>query len=501
MSVSNGQLANETTFNTRLMSRTVDTSTVGRVDLSNALAASGTAVSNIQREHNGSASYTGRALNGAKDEKPAWTSNVVGTSTDSLFARAVALTAKFILATGHAHDGTEGNGAVVVAASIGSVPLRGFFREGTALTGATGSSTTITTEMSGKTASSGSTVAGVPVSSPYNRAVLFDQNGSEGHDYIQDGAGRIVYGRVTEAAGVWTLSYYVNNAGVETAHTLSGATNIRWFYQELFNPLGSTVPVYSEMAHIPSENATADVVDATSSQAGKVSTSAQTFGGAKTFAAQQVLELGTLFKHQSSPSNPAAGYLALFAKSDNKLYTRTSAGVEAAVGSGAGGGGSALEWRLRTNAPLEAQVSGMDVLDFEYLSSQEIWAHIRVPDSYTAGSQIKLVGGLFATSVTSNKVRFKATAYLIEPAGTVLGTHSNSYNSTNAEVTAAGVASTITAIGDVDLTNASGEINSVAVAAGDIILIKLIRDSANESASAAADARLLRDSFTPSFGT
>jgi hypothetical protein len=40
------------------------------------------------------------------------------------------------------------------------------------------------------------------------------------------------------------------------------------------------------------------------------------------------------FTHQASPANPAAGLLALFAKSDNRFYTRTSAGVETALGSG-----------------------------------------------------------------------------------------------------------------------------------------------------------------------
>lgn len=39
--------------------------------------------------------------------------------------------------------------------------------------------------------------------------------------------------------------------------------------------------------------------------------------------------------HIATPSNPSAGYLKLFAKSDNKLYKLTSAGVESAVGGGA----------------------------------------------------------------------------------------------------------------------------------------------------------------------
>lgn len=40
------------------------------------------------------------------------------------------------------------------------------------------------------------------------------------------------------------------------------------------------------------------------------------------------------FTHQASPANPAAGLLSVFAKSDNRLYTRTSAGIETALGAG-----------------------------------------------------------------------------------------------------------------------------------------------------------------------
>ena len=39
-----------------------------------------------------------------------------------------------------------------------------------------------------------------------------------------------VYGRLTEAAGVYTLTYYYNLAGVETAYTFGVATNIDFIY-------------------------------------------------------------------------------------------------------------------------------------------------------------------------------------------------------------------------------------------------------------------------------
>lgn len=75
------------------MDKNEDTFTVGKVDLQNPdTAESGGNVTNVQRELNGSASFTGRTVDGAKDEIPAWLDNSVGTSGDNLKERADALT-------------------------------------------------------------------------------------------------------------------------------------------------------------------------------------------------------------------------------------------------------------------------------------------------------------------------------------------------------------------------------------------------------------------------
>lgn len=90
--ITNGQLANQTSFNNAFVSRTVNTSTVGKLDLNNAAAESGTAISNSQRELNSLASFLGKALNIAKDALPSWTSDDVGTLSDDIFERVDALT-------------------------------------------------------------------------------------------------------------------------------------------------------------------------------------------------------------------------------------------------------------------------------------------------------------------------------------------------------------------------------------------------------------------------
>jgi hypothetical protein len=69
-------------------------------------------------------------------------------------------------------------------------------------------------------------------------------------------------------------------AGVETAYTFAVSSDVRYYYQEIFNPMGGNAPVYSEFASIPSDNATADILTATTTIQGKVqlATTAQPVG-------------------------------------------------------------------------------------------------------------------------------------------------------------------------------------------------------------------------------
>jgi len=92
MSVSNGQPADQNTFNDAFASKTDDNTMVGNQDLNDADVASGTQVTNVQREHNSIASYVGKTINAIKNALPLWVSGAVGTGTDDLTQRAEALT-------------------------------------------------------------------------------------------------------------------------------------------------------------------------------------------------------------------------------------------------------------------------------------------------------------------------------------------------------------------------------------------------------------------------
>ena len=96
MSISDGDPANQTITNAAFVSRTTDSNTTAKIDLENVDALSGASTFNIQREFNSEASYTGKSLNSAKDDKPTYSSDAATgvTPKEDLTARAGALTAQ-----------------------------------------------------------------------------------------------------------------------------------------------------------------------------------------------------------------------------------------------------------------------------------------------------------------------------------------------------------------------------------------------------------------------
>lgn len=167
------------------------------------------------------------------------------------------------------------------------------------------------------------------------------------------------------------------------------------------------------------------------------------------------------------------------------------------LGSGSGGGGSFI-WELNEPiSPIESIENGIALYDFDFESEMAMTAFVTVPTSYTAGDQIKLLNALFASASASGNVLFTCETTLFK-AGENPFTDVNTHTSTNTELTLS-AANELTAIGDIDLTSATGEINSIAVAAGDVLKIRLKRDNANETSSASDDARFIKYSSSVSF--
>jgi hypothetical protein len=400
MPIVDGTAVDAANTNAQKLDKVSDDTAVGKITLSNVDAVSGSSVTNLQREHNSAASFMGKALNSAKDDLPAWTANNGLTSTDDLFERTDALSAKFHQSSGHAHTGAAGDAPPVDFSDLAGTQLIGYAVQGTNITGASGTSDDVSSLLTGETPSTAQNVEGIVVNAPHNYIHIFDTS----HDAIFDGSGNKVYGRLTESSGVWTLSYYSNVAGTETAYSFAAPTDLVWYYQQLFTE--SDRPVYSDIFEVRSDevapiaptpgldevlavdNSTGgtdidmdggslldaefvevqEIATPAAPGANKVRVYAKSDGklykmaddsieeqvGSPQSLADTLLEgnsagasdidlndnalLKVEFmdgKHITTPANPAAGYVRLYFKSDDKLYKITSAGVESEVGASA----------------------------------------------------------------------------------------------------------------------------------------------------------------------
>jgi hypothetical protein len=264
MGVVDGQAVSATVTNPAFINKNTN-DTMANI-LSFARALSGATISDIQAAVNKLYTATGASESATGTLYNATASTII--NGDSHLTALTELANKFDPSTGHKHTGAAGDGTPVNAVNIAAVPLLGYIQLGSQISSATGTSTDITSLMSGKSASTNSTTPGVSTTSPNNKVNLFYISGVNGGQDIVDANGNLVYGRVTFSAGTWTLSYYSLVSSTETAYSFSGSPNLKWYYQELFNPL-SAPSVYAEELQLKSSNSTSNIIQATSSLYGK----------------------------------------------------------------------------------------------------------------------------------------------------------------------------------------------------------------------------------------
>lgn len=172
------------------------------------------------------------------------------------------------------------------------------------------------------------------------------------------------------------------------------------------------------------------------------------------------------------------------------LITGVSPNVFAVVGGGGGGGGS-LKWRAGATdpSPVEEIEFDQDVFKFVAGDGQTLLAIVRVPASYNAGSPISMDMDFYSPS-TSNNFQFSTVSTLIRTGTDAVSSTTNQNTSTPAALTNSGAANKLRSI-TFELSNSTGLINSVAVAAGDEIRIKLTRSAVDTDT---ADVRMVPDS-------
>jgi hypothetical protein len=117
---------------------------------------------------------------------------------------------------------------------------------------ADGASDDVSTEMSGQTAGGSVSQEGIVTGNPANWVIIKE---ADTNDDLVDAQGNKVYGRITESSGTWTLTYYSNVAGTETAYTEFSSKNISWWVQKIYNL--SNVPVYDPIFSVPKDQVAA----------------------------------------------------------------------------------------------------------------------------------------------------------------------------------------------------------------------------------------------------
>lgn len=146
-------------------------------------------------------------------------------------------------------------------------------------------------------------------------------------------------------------------------------------------------------------------------------------------------------------------------------------------------------------APIPSYEYDEQVYLFEQGASQSLTMWIKVPAWYRAGTQINLRACHYSPA-SSNNFKFQTTAYLVRKNVDAITSTTNSRTSTNGDVTNT-VANQLREV-TYDLTSSTGQVNSVAVSAGDLlkVTIQRVTPSGTEDSS---DVRLITGSTEVTF--
>lgn len=163
-------------------------------------------------------------------------------------------------------------------------------------------------------------------------------------------------------------------------------------------------------------------------------------------------------------------------------------------GIGGGGGGAGFAWRkIGGTAPVDQEENGEIVQLFGAALAQELYAAVRIPASYSQGTQIFLYIAAYSPSSSGTQL-FKAQSTLIRAGTDAFDSTTNQRTTTNSAVTNT-VAKQLTTH-TLDVTDSTGKINGVSVSAGDTIKIRLYRDATDTDT---ADVRMIPNSTDAKF--
>jgi hypothetical protein len=145
---------------------------------------------------------------------------------------------------------------------------------------------------------------------------------------------------------------------------------------------------------------------------------------------------------------------------------------------GGGGGGGSLQWIEAALAPISQIESNILSYFYQPLSAggQDLYALVRVPASYQAGKQVKMLVTPYSPENTGTML-IRAQATLIRPGTDAVSSTANQRTTTNTAVTLSAGTVNIPQSVVLDLSSTTGQINGVSLAAGHCIVTRLYRDT------------------------
>lgn len=194
---------------------------------------------------------------------------------------------------------------------------------------------------------------------------------------------------------------------------------------------------------------------------------------------------GLRLENYTSGTLPAASGSApgrLVFSTDNKSIYADIGGSWVIVGGG--GGGGSIQWVEDVDAPETLIENSNRVYSYQDADTQSVYALIRIPNSYASGSPIRL-RTTFYSADTSGTALMIAQSTLVRTGTDAISSTTNQRTTTNAAVTLSGGTANIPQALVLDITDTSGQVNGIAVSAGDLLKVRLYRNTATDTATGA----------------
>lgn len=145
------------------------------------------------------------------------------------------------------------------------------------------------------------------------------------------------------------------------------------------------------------------------------------------------------------------------------------------AGLGGGGAGGGFTWNEPQGiSPIQGEVQGEKIYSYEAGKSNYLVAFLKVPASYVPSSQLGLNIAHYCAGTGGNML-LKAETTLIRKDTDAVSSTTNQHTSGNIAISNTVADQYKEAV--VDLMSATGEVNLVAVTAGDLLIVRLYRDT------------------------